>query len=102
MIMIWQLVSPKDQRIYKIIELLFDSDQTVTINTIAKETNSSIRTIKYDLTDLKRILSAYDCCLTSSPSGIRMELPAHIGIDVFQRSIFKTSPAAFQLLELIF
>ena len=34
MIMIWQLVSPKDQRIYKIIELLFDSDQTVTINTI--------------------------------------------------------------------
>lgn len=30
-----------------------------------------------------------------------MELPAHIGIDVFQRSIFKTSPA-FQLLELIF
>ena len=34
MIMIWQLVSPKDQRIYKIIELLFGSDQTVTINTI--------------------------------------------------------------------
>ena len=34
MIMIWQLVSPKDQRIYKIIKLLFDSDQTVTINTI--------------------------------------------------------------------
>ena len=59
MIMIWQLVSPKDQRIYKIIELLFDSDQTVTINTIAKETNSSIRTIKYDLTDLKKILSAF-------------------------------------------
>ena len=54
MIMIWQLVSPKDQRIYKIIELLFDSDQAITISTIAKETNSSIRTIKYDLTDLKK------------------------------------------------
>ena len=62
MIMIWQLVSPKDQRIYKIIELLFDSDQTVTINTIAKETNSSIRTIKYDLTDLKKFYPQMKAC----------------------------------------
>lgn len=99
--MIWQLVSSKDQRIYKIIEILYDSDLAVTISTIAKETNSSIRTIKYDLTDLKKILSVYNGYLTSSPSGIRMELPTHIGIDVFQRSIFKTSPA-LQLLELIF
>ncbi|QII82348.1 HTH domain-containing protein [Jeotgalibaca arthritidis] len=81
--MIWQLVSPKDQRIYKIIELLFDSDQTVTINTIAKETNSSIRTIKYELTDLKKFLSVYNGRLISSFDGIIMELPAHIGIDVF-------------------
>lgn len=49
-------VAEKDQRIYEIIKTLFHAAQPITITSLADITNASIRSIKYDLNDLKEIL----------------------------------------------
>ena len=97
----WGLISSKDQRSYKIIEILYNSDEPITINTLANETNSSVRTVKYELDDLRKNLENQQGKIISSPEGITLQLPPYMGIDFFQRKLLASS-LGFQLLEIIF
>ncbi|AQS52634.1 Capsule synthesis positive regulator AcpB [Jeotgalibaca dankookensis] len=97
----FSLISDKDKRKFKILSYLFQANEPVTIAFLAKETSSSVRTVQYDLNELKITINDLGGEIKSSPNGISLNLPFHVGMDYFQRQLYKTSPG-FNLLELIF
>lgn len=97
----FSLIADKDKRKFNILSCLFQANEPITIAVLAQETESSIRTVQNDLKELKVTISKLNGKISSSPSGISLTLPFHIGIDYFQRLLYKNSPG-FNLLELIF
>ncbi|UJF16294.1 helix-turn-helix domain-containing protein [Jeotgalibaca sp. MA1X17-3] len=97
----WDLVPSNELRKYKILDAIYYSNDWMTISTLAKKTSSSERSIKYDLKELENYIEYLNGEVITSSKGIRLTLPPNIGIDYFQRNLYKNIPA-FKLLEYIF
>ena len=95
------LLSEKDKRKFLIISYLLQANHPITIAFLANDVGCSIRSVQYDLEELKTSLAEINGTIVSSPDGIFLNLPYHIGIDYFQSKLYKNSPG-FNLLELIF
>lgn len=96
-----RLIYEKDQRKFQIIEYLFHQDSPVTIGVLAKKNNCSVRTIKYDIEEIKSDLKNISGSIISSTEGIILKVPLHIGIDYFQEKIFERT-TAFKFIETLF
>lgn len=97
----WQLISTKEKRKYRIIESLYKADKLLKINELAELIDASARIIKYDLPEIKESLKKISGDILSSADGIFLQLPASIGLDYFQRQLYHQSNS-FLLLEKIF
>lgn len=97
----WNLVPLNELRKYKILDTIYYSNDWMTIGNLAKKTSSSERSIKYDLKELEDYTERLNGKIITSPRGIKLTLPSNIGIDYFQRNLYKSIPA-FTLLEYIF
>ncbi|WP_312650505.1 helix-turn-helix domain-containing protein [Proteiniclasticum sp.] len=97
----WELIQVKDQIKYKIIKNLFQAKKPVTIETLSIETSSSQRSIKNYLSELKSTVTSLGGSIETSNDGIQLHLPSNIGLDLFERQMFKNTPGLV-LLELIF
>lgn len=97
----WDLISLKEQSKIKMIEMFYATDEPITINTLSKMTNTSIRSIKNYLEELKQTMSIIGGEFISSSEGVNFKIPINIGLDYFQKQLFRQS-TGFKLLEKIF
>lgn len=97
----WDLVPSKEIRKFKIIDTLYHANDWVTIGNLATITSSSERSIKYDLEELKDSVDDINGKIITASKGVMIHLPSNIGLDYFERSVYKNN-AAFTLLEYIF
>ncbi|MGP6146503.1 helix-turn-helix domain-containing protein [Jeotgalibaca sp. A122] len=97
----WRLISTKDQRKYRIIENLYAADRPLTISELAKSIGSSARIIKYDLAEINETLKELAGAIVSSSEGVFLNLPSSVGLDYFQRKLYRISPS-FLFLEKVF
>ena len=88
-----------EQRKLNIIEILYFSDDWVTISSLSKKLRCAERTIKQDIFSLKELVTAD--YLQTSRKGIRLFLPSHMSIEMIYRTILKES-TNFNLLESLF
>lgn len=96
-----ELISVKDNRKYLIVETLYFAKKPCTIQYLAQKNNTSIRSTKTYLDEIKSQLNDIGGTIDASSSGIVMKLPLHIGIDYFQQHLIRNS-LGFKMLELLF
>lgn len=97
----WNLIQLKDQIKYRMVEILFQAKDPVTIETLALETEVSTRSIKNYLAELKTMVKEFNGSVVTSKEGIMLHFPENIGIDSIQRHLLQNAPE-LMLLELIF
>lgn len=97
----WNLIEIKEQAKYRMIEILFQASDPITIETLAEESHSSARSIKNYLVELRKMISSINGRIETSNEGVLLHLPSHVGIDHFQRQLIRSTPA-FMLLEHFF
>lgn len=97
----WDLIPLKEQSKIKMIEMFYATDDPITINTLSETTNTSIRSIKNYLEELKQTMSIIEGEFISSSEGVNFKIPINIGLDYFQKQLFRQS-TGFKLLEKIF
>lgn len=97
----WPLISEKDKRKYFIIESLYNAETYLTIQDLAKTTTSSIRSVQNYLNELKVYIEDLDGKITTSVDGIKLNMPSNIGLDYFQRLLFKET-IGFTFVEKVF
>ncbi len=97
----WNLIQVKDQTKHQILRTLFQAKEPITIETLSKNTSSSMRSIKNYLLEIKNMVNGFDGFIETSKEGVMLHLPSNIGIDHFERYLLKNS-SSFMLLELIF
>ncbi|MBO1264746.1 helix-turn-helix domain-containing protein [Proteiniclasticum sp. SCR006] len=97
----WNLIEIKEQAKYRMIEILFQASDPITIETLAKESHSSARSIKNYLVELRKMISPLNGRIETSNEGVQLHLPPHVGIDHFQRQLIRSTPE-FMLLEHFF
>lgn len=97
----WKLLSLKEQSKIKIIEAFYLTNEPITIETLSELTGSSSRSIKNYLKELRVLLESLGADFESSSEGVNFNIPMHIGLDYFQRLLFKDS-LGFTLLEKVF
>ena len=96
------LIHDKDKRKLHILEYLFKETSPVPIRHLAEKTRSSVRTIKYDLEELKHELDDVKGAIISTPEGILLELPLHIGLDYFQQKVYQNTSSLTFIESLFF
>lgn len=97
----WDIVSTSDKSKYQMIEHLYGKTSPTTIPNLSKKTSVSVRSIKYNLSEMKEEIHALEGKLITSSEGVLLDLPPNIGLDYFQREIFKQT-LGFRLLEKLF
>lgn len=97
----WNLVSSKDQCKTKMAMEFYKTNEPITIKTLSQLTNSSTRSVKNYLEELKEVMSEIGGEYISSSEGVNFKIPISIGFDYFQKRVFKKS-LGFVLLEKIF
>lgn len=97
----WNLISLKEQSKIKMVEMFYKTNEPITINTLSELTNTSNRSVKNYLEELKETMSEIGGEFYSSTSGVNFKIPIHIGMDYFQRRLFRQS-LGFTLLEKVF
>ena len=97
----WKLISLKEQSKIEMIEAFYSTNDPITIDTLSKLTNSSSRSIKNYLKELQVFMEPLGAEFESSSEGVNFNIPIHIGLDFFQKHLFKDS-LGFNLLEKVF
>ncbi|MFD2831036.1 helix-turn-helix domain-containing protein [Corticicoccus populi] len=97
----WDVVPSIEKHKFNMIEYLFSESMPVTIQELSEVLMISRRSVGYYLSDLKKICKDLDGELITSTEGISLKLPVNIGLDYFQRAVFKNTES-FQLLEKLF
>src|SRR5699024_1799747 len=97
----WNLISLKEQSKIKMLEMFYETNEPITINTLSERTNTSTRSIKNYLEELKETMSEIGGDFESSSEGVNFKIPIHIGIDYFQKQLIRES-IGFKLLEKVF
>jgi len=97
----WNLVSSKDQSKVKMAEAFYNTNKPITIKKLSQLTDSSSRSVKNYLRELKETIEEIGGEYVSSSEGVNFMIPINVGIDYFQKQIFKKS-LSFSLLEKIF
>lgn len=97
----WNLISLKEQSKMKMVEVFYTTNEPITINTLSELTNTSNRSVKNYLEELKETMSEIGGEFYSSTEGVNFKIPIHIGVDYFQRQLFRNS-LGFTLLEKVF
>lgn len=97
----WNLISLKEQSKIKMVEMFYETNEPITINTLSEQTNTSNRSIKNYLEELKETMSEIGGDFESSSEGVNFKIPIHIGIDYFQKQLIRES-IGFKLLEKVF
>ncbi len=96
----WELISLKEQSKFKMIEAFYITNEPITIEILSEETNTSVRSIKNYLNEMKEPMEEIGAKFISSSEGVNFEIPLHIGIDYFQKKLYRES-TGFKLLEKI-
>jgi len=86
----WNLIEIKEQAKYRMIEILFQASDPITIETLAEESHSSARSIKNYLVELRKMISSINGRIETSNEGVLLHLPSHVGIDHFQRQLIRS------------
>lgn len=97
----WEVVATKEKVKYQIMVQLFSSDQPFTIQSLSKLTSASVRSIGYYLEEMKEDVMEVDGELIANIDGISLKLPTNIGLDYFQRLVYKNT-MEFKFLEKLF
>lgn len=97
----WDLISLKEKSKIEMIEAFYETNSPITINTLSEITNTSNRSVKNYLEELKVTMSEIGGEFISTSEGVNFKIPINIGIDYFQKQLFKKS-LGFILLEKIF
>lgn len=97
----WRLISTKDQSKMEMLKLFYETNEPITIDRLSKETKSSPRSVKNYLKELRGTIEEIGGEFQSSSEGVNFKIPTNIGIDYFQKQLFKQS-LGFILLEKIF
>lgn len=97
----WGVVPSIEKYKFKIIEYLFSQKSPVTIREISNVLMISSRSVSYYLSSIKKICGDLNGELLTSSEGIKIKLPVHIGLDHFQRTVFRNTES-FRLMEKLF
>lgn len=97
----WNLISLKEQSKIKMVEVFYTTNEPITINTLSELTNTSNRSVKNYLEELKETMSKIGGEFYSSSEGVNFKIPIHIGVDYFQKQLLRNS-LGFMLLEKVF
>lgn len=77
----WNLISIKEQSKIIMIEVFYETNEPITINTLSELTNASTRSIKKYLEELKDTMGEIDGEFESSSEGANFKIPINFGID---------------------
>lgn len=97
----WNLISTKERSKMEMLEMFYATNHPITIDTLSKQTKSSSRSVKNYLKELRETMEEIGGEFQSSSEGVNFKIPTNIGIDYFQKQLFKQS-LGFMLLEKVF
>lgn len=98
----WELVPVKEKRKFQIIRSLFHAEESLTINQLAKKSDSSVRGVHNYLKEWENQLKEIGGKLISSASGIQLNMPHNIGMDHFEREVYRQSHSFIFLETILF
>lgn len=97
----WNLIPLKEQSKFKMMEIFFDTNEPITINTLSELTDTSARSVKNYLEELKGTMNKIGGKFESSSEGVNFRIPINIGIDFFQKKLLREA-LGFKFLEKVF
>lgn len=100
-ICMWNLISTKERSKMNMLEMFYATNEPITIEMLSKQTKASTRSVKNYLKELREMMEEIGGEFQSSSEGVNFKIPMNIGIDYFQKQLFKHS-SGFMLLEKIF
>lgn len=97
----WELIPLKEQSKIKMLQEFYKTNDPITINTLSEITQTSNRSVKNYLKELKESIKEIGGEFYSSTEGVNFKIPLHVGLDYFQKRLYRQS-LGFTLLEKIF
>jgi hypothetical protein len=97
----WELISAKDTKKYQMVQTLFRRQSPITVHDLAKSTGLSQRSVMNYLDELRNDLEHMQGKIVTSKAGVKMHLPPYIGLDIWQKNLYRES-TAFNILEALF
>src|SRR5699024_5616401 len=98
----WRLISTKDQSKMEMLKLFYETNEPITIDRLSKETKSSPRSVKNYLKELRGTIEEIGGEFQSSSEGVNFKIPTNIGIDYFQKQLFKKSLVFIRRKKIVF
>lgn len=94
----WQLISPKEKKLYYLIESLYYAEVPLTLKELAEKIGTSKRSISSYIEELKERVEKSNGALISQSEGYELVLSDNISIDYFQHKLMQSS-TGLRLLE---